>query len=251
MNLSATVTPDLATGVVVVELHGLLDLQSASTVRAALLKAFARCPDGVIVDLAGLQVRHRSQLTIFAAASGSHAGAGVALVLCAPSSDVARMMPGRVLGGVPVFPDRTAALTAIKATEVTTGQRLTLRLAAAPSAPGQARRAVSAACREWGLAALDGPAVLIVSELISNAVQHAGTDMVLRLTRREGHLHVSVQDFAPTGRPTPRGPDHAGSAPAERGRGLHLVQTYSAAWGIIAAADGKAVWATLRVPRAD
>ncbi len=53
MRLTATVAPDLADGVITVEFHGLLNVHSAPTARAVLLKCLAQCPDAVLVDVSG------------------------------------------------------------------------------------------------------------------------------------------------------------------------------------------------------
>lgn len=76
-------------------------------------------------------------------------------------------------------------------------------------------------------------------------MQHAGTDILVRVARRGDYLHVSVRDGSP--QPPRIGRTTDDGSPAERGRGLHLVDVYSTAWGSNVTADGKTVWATLRV----
>lgn len=247
--LSAAVSPDLVNGVILVELHGLLNLESATTLRAVLLKCLARGADTVLVDVADLRVETRSRLTVFPAALRGAPGAS--LVLCCARAELRALMHGRVLGDVTIYPDRAAALSAVTAAEVTGVQRMTSRIGASAAAPSQARQLVSAACREWGLEELREPASLVVSELVSNAVQHAGTDMVIRLARRGALLHLSVEDGS-------RRPPHAGGAAEDpggqasiRGRGLHLVDMYTSAWGSDITGEGKTVWATLRAPNND
>jgi len=98
---------------------------------------------------------------------------------------------------------------------------------------------------EWGLRRLADEVQLGVSELITNAVRHARTDVVLRL-RVDGRLYVEVRDFEPTlhrpaevGRTDPL---------ATSGRGLQIVAAVSRDWGVRGLADGKAVWFRVDLP---
>ena len=61
---------------------------------------------------------------------------------------------------------------------------------------GRARRAVRATLDDWGLAGLADAAVLVVSELVTNAVVHARSGPVLVLTARAGVLRIAVRDDA-------------------------------------------------------
>jgi anti-sigma regulatory factor (Ser/Thr protein kinase) len=96
-------------------------------------------------------------------------------------------------------------------------------------------------------------AALLVTELAGNAVEHgaggAGGVAVAKFTvvlgRRAGWLRIEVRD---TGRILPGGPRPCPAVPectATAGRGLFLVQTLSASWGVRPAGGGKAVWCTL------
>ncbi|MER5844926.1 ATP-binding protein [Streptomyces prasinus] len=109
-----------------------------------------------------------------------------------------------------------------------------------------ARRVTAARLRYCGLESLVDDATLIVSELVTNAVQHSGgTQITFTLTVDGGFLRISVHDEMP-GRPVVRntGDD------AERGRGLFLVQCLSAAhggtWGT--SDDGATTWCHLALP---
>src|SRR5580692_12418599 len=86
--------------------------------------------------------------------------------------------------------------------------------------------------------------VLMLSELATNAVQHAATEFEVDvLVAPDGHqVRIEVTDAA-AGFPTPEDP----IADAPHGRGLHIVRTLSDAWGIEMRRDppGKTVWFSL------
>ena len=103
-----------------------------------------------------------------------------------------------------------------------------------------------------GMVTLDGfstfvNALLLVSELVSNAVLHARSSMIVSMTRSPDRtcLRVSVHDDQVDGAPSVRDAD--GSATS--GRGLAIVQKVSTRWGIAPDHDGKSVWFELRAPR--
>ena len=104
----------------------------------------------------------------------------------------------------------------------------------------RARMVVAAQCAAWGLDGVSEDASLIVSELVSNAVQHAGTLIQLTLCAYPGllRLEVSDQSTRPLRRPTP-------TALTDGGRGLLLVDSLAGHYGVEGRPDGKTVWAEL------
>jgi anti-sigma regulatory factor (Ser/Thr protein kinase) len=99
--------------------------------------------------------------------------------------------------------------------------------------------------REWQCDGLADDVQLAVSELITNAVRHAGTDVVLTL-RLADELRVEVRDsHAELIDRTPQPPDDPF---ATSGRGLHIVAAVSSEWGVTAFEGGKSVWFTLTLP---
>jgi len=96
----------------------------------------------------------------------------------------------------------------------------------------------------WGLERLVDDVQLGVSELLSNAVRHAGTDVVLTLSL-SNRLTVEVLDNDPD-LPHPAIPDP--DLRATSGRGLRIVSAISADWGVRAAPGGKTVWFALPLP---
>jgi anti-sigma regulatory factor (Ser/Thr protein kinase) len=116
-----------------------------------------------------------------------------------------------------------------------------VRLTAGPAAAVQARRQVQAAIRAWDIPVDPDVAVLLTSELVTNAIRHEVTGIVmLAITCSCGQLRVDVHD---TSRALPMLVD----APAdeETGRGLMLVTTLSAEWGFYRTPAGKAVYFTI------
>ena len=111
------------------------------------------------------------------------------------------------------------------------------------TSPRQARHFVRRSCAGWGAPEVIDVAVLLTSELVTNAVVHARTAVTVAVTQSEGGLRVAVTDdgeAAPALTPG-RGMDEAG-------RGLALVDHLSAAWGVTSSAGGrvgKTVWFTL------
>ncbi|HEY9244424.1 MAG TPA: ATP-binding protein [Streptosporangiaceae bacterium] len=113
----------------------------------------------------------------------------------------------------------------------------------ATAAAGLARRETRAAVAGWRLGYLADTAVLLVSELVTNALQHAGPDAsgtVLRLAYCGSWLRIEVHDTSPDG-PQPRIPDWLD----ESGFGLMLVDALATKWGVQQTTQGKAVWAEL------
>src|SRR6187551_1504210 len=114
-----------------------------------------------------------------------------------------------------------------------------------PESAGVARVLVRSACADWEV---DGEvredALLVISELVSNVVDHAGTRCQLSVGLDGAELRIEVRDFYRC--PPPRLPPMDPSAP--RGRGLQVVSAVSMRWGVTAFDDGKSVWAVLPVP---
>lgn len=119
-----------------------------------------------------------------------------------------------------------------------------LRLPAHLSSVRQARHFVRDVLLGCDLEALVDDSQLGTSELVANAVRHAGTELVLRL-RVDDVVTIAIEDGQPElRRPVPV----AGDQLAESGRGLHIVAAVAQDWGIRTAAGGKVVWFTLARP---
>ena len=115
------------------------------------------------------------------------------------------------------------------------------RLSTGPAAAAEARRRVRAAIASWQIPVDQDAALLLTSELVTNAVRHeAGQAVMLAITCAGGQLRVDVHD---TSRSLPAVADVP--ADAETGRGLLLVTALSADWGCYRTSTGKAVYFTL------
>lgn len=84
---------------------------------------------------------------------------------------------------------------------------------------------------------------LLVTELVSNAVLHARTELHLLVETQPGLVKLRVEDHSP-GTPVLRhyDPDDV------TGRGLALVDMFATRWGIDPAPNGKAVWCEIMFP---
>ncbi|MER7752318.1 SpoIIE family protein phosphatase [Kitasatospora sp. NPDC097643] len=94
----------------------------------------------------------------------------------------------------------------------------------------------------WGLGALADWAELLTSELITNALVHAGSPTQLRLFCNRA-LTVEVADQEGE---APR--IRRARAEDEGGRGMHLVNELAHRWGSRRTRDGKVVWFELELP---
>jgi len=119
-----------------------------------------------------------------------------------------------------------------------------VRLATGPAAPAEARRRVRDAIRSWQVPVDLDAALLLTSELVTNAIRHeAGQGaqaVMLAIASSRGRLRVDVHD---TSRSLPAVAEVP--ADAETGRGLLLVETLSDEWGFYRTPAGKAVYFTL------
>lgn len=107
------------------------------------------------------------------------------------------------------------------------------------TSPGSARRLLEVAAREWALPDLDS-AELLLTEVVTNAAVHAGTEMTVRLTVQGGRLRAEVSDCSKSV-PQLRRP----TVQSEGGRGLLLLQQLSHDWGWEESDDSprcKTVW---------
>ncbi len=117
--------------------------------------------------------------------------------------------------------------------------QLTTDLGVHPSHVGLARRLVSAHLVDWKINGETGEVtVLLVSELVTNAMRHGGAPIRLIADITPSGVRVEVYDGNSDAFPAVR--DIAPDAPG--GRGLRLVDALADRWGTLESGDGKCVW---------
>ncbi len=115
-----------------------------------------------------------------------------------------------------------------------------LRLDGSADTVPQARRFVWSRLRNSLPDDLVADAELAVSELVTNAILHAGTQIVVRLRVISPAVRVEVEDHSPVSPVRP-----LASAQSMTGRGLALVEGLSADLGVDKTDHGKVVWCVL------
>ncbi|MEV6815704.1 SpoIIE family protein phosphatase [Micromonospora sp. NPDC051296] len=128
-----------------------------------------------------------------------------------------------------------------------------VRLPADRRTPAAARAVVRSVLAEANLDELLNEALLLTTELSTNAVEHARTELDIEVTADPAGLTVTVSDFAsgPVDELTVgvRNVSTDITEVAERGRGLLLVDHFASRWGTTYLPTGKGVW--FRLDRAD
>jgi hypothetical protein len=120
-----------------------------------------------------------------------------------------------------------------------------VRLARKPSSAAEARGRVRAALQAWQVPVDPDIAILLTSDLVTNAITYGDGETVTLAIRCCGtHLRIDIYDksrYLPAGAAEPAG--------ADTGRGLVLVAALSAEWGSFRTPAGKAMYFTLAFPR--
>ncbi|MEU4849514.1 SpoIIE family protein phosphatase [Streptomyces gilvosporeus] len=112
-----------------------------------------------------------------------------------------------------------------------------------PDAVMHARRFTARTLRSWEVTQEMDVALLVVSELVTNAIAHTQGEVRLDLTLAADRLRIAVNDASP------RAPVKPGSVDWEAtgGRGLLLVEAMSLVWGSVPLSGGKQVWSEIAV----
>ena len=228
-------------GLTVASAHGRLVPAAVPELRDNLVKVLA---DGVpvLLDLADLRLDWAPAPELFVTAVTAAGGWPIArLVLFgADAHGTDRLQACRVPDSVPLARtvDEAAALVGTRPVRLSCG----VDLAPVSMSVHRARDVLRDACRRWGIPERQDAAA-VVTELVMNAVEHAGTPIRLRLVLDRTGLRVSVRDRRPGPLPDP------GTADVAHGRGLRTVARLSRTWGVLLYGDGKAVWAQLPLTR--
>ena len=163
----------------------------------------------------------------------------------------------------PIRPPNPTDIVAATGADVANGACVrvcrVVRLAQRLSAVAAARTEVEAAICAWCVPVDPDVAILLTSELVTNAVTHAarnpngkagargmtGEAVLLVIAADDAGLRVDVHDGSGD---LPVVSGYVAEADEETGRGLLLVTSLSAEWGFYRTAGGKAVYFTLEVP---
>jgi anti-anti-sigma regulatory factor len=226
----------------ILRVAGTLDAFTAHDLRAALLSRVAEQPPALVIDAADLRLGDEVGLTVLAGvAQEARRWPGTRFSLAgAPELVDAAGRMGLSLH-LAVCPDRESAVAALAHLPIP--PRVTSKIAPDRDAPGRARAAVVAFCADQGVGGDGDAAQLVASELVTNAVVHAGTEIDLTLRLLTPYLHIAVRDRG-TGQPRIAG---VVGESAESGRGLLLVDALASSWGTLFPDVGKIVWAQVRV----
>ncbi len=145
---------------------------------------------------------------------------------------------------LPIYTSVAAAQDALRRGTPPFG-RVRLDLQPGILAPSTARTFIGDTVLAWDLRDLLHPARSIISELATNAVEHAGTPFTVTASRRGQLLHLAVED-GDLGLPAVLDRVHGAHTGLDfRGIGLRFVADAAKAWGAMHTAAGKVVWATL------
>ncbi|MCX5171906.1 SpoIIE family protein phosphatase [Streptomyces antibioticus] len=112
-----------------------------------------------------------------------------------------------------------------------------------------ARAFVRDTLQGWGFADIVDDAVVLTSELVTNAVVHAGTHADVLCLRSEDGVRIEVGDRYPEREiPLQGSPATMGSPDREGGRGLQLCAAIATRWGVEYTPTHKQVWFQLDLP---
>jgi len=118
-----------------------------------------------------------------------------------------------------------------------------VRLAPVPESAAKARAFVEGTLCRWGCRDMVDDARVVVTELVSNVIRHAGTDVWVDVDLLHDRIRIDVVDHA-DGDVALRTIDPRADL---GGRGLRLVDQLSERWGVDRQPGGKRVWAEWRV----
>ncbi|MEU1010345.1 SpoIIE family protein phosphatase [Streptomyces sp. NPDC005890] len=113
-----------------------------------------------------------------------------------------------------------------------------------PDAVMHARRFTARTLRRWHVEEVADAVLLVVSELVTNALVHTQGPVHVDLVLRGDRVRISVSDSSPRAPAKPVIVDWESTG----GRGLMLVEAVSETFGSVPVASGKQVWSEIVVP---
>jgi len=243
---------DADASVVLLTVRGRWDRTLWHLASQRLRKCLAEQPEALVVDLSALDDTRGTSAATWVAAQRDAAAMTppVPLALCIPPelplADRMQLLGARRY--LPIYAKVRQARVAI-AGRLPPAERVVLVLNADPEAPSMARNLVGDACLAWDRVELLHPSRAVMSELVTNAVDHANTEMTVVVSLRGAGIHLGVADRVAAPPRTLKLSRVRRDQPLDdRGHGLRLVTALSTAWGTLPTSTGKLVWATV-LPR--
>ncbi len=215
----------------------------AAAANAALVRALCHDPRSVTCDLSAVtgELDERSLETLLETGGHLEHWPGTGLLLVHHDDRLPDRLRAMYAGARTVR--ATAAGALLEPTRAPGPPGVRVHLDPHPLAGRKARDFVSRTCLDWRRPDAIGSVVLVVSELVTNGLTHAGTGVDVTFRSVGDRLRLAVHDGSdqpPRLLPSPPRPD--------RGHGLHLVAGFCRAWGSLPAPEGgKAVWAVLDI----
>jgi len=227
---------EVSEGVEVLSVRGPVGERDAGSLVAAVERVLSLEPRAVVLDLNEATVlTPQAQAALQRLESVPNGWPRPSLVVCLPPEKA------EDLGDLVVALDRDQALAHVDARPE--WPRTQVVLEHGPQGPAQARAAVAQCAQQMGLEQIRDDLILVVSEMVTNAIRHASPPVCMEIEAGPESVLVSVWDGSP-GRPMPRVADEE----AEGGRGLLLVDLLCSEHGVRPQPLGKAVWARLPLP---
>lgn len=222
-----------------IELQGALRMDTTPRLRTVARKVMAEAPYAIILDLSGLDDVEEASVSVFPALGHQAAAAADGELILAAACPTTRAVLRRSAPlFVRMFDTRAQAMEA--ALRAPARRRVTRQLPADPHAGRTARRVLEEVCSRWRLDPLLDSAQMIVTELVTNAVQYVGEPIELCVTVRQQVLRIAVSDRS---RVLPVLPGVGTESPSAGG--LRLVGYLASRCGVIPTVWGKTVWADL------
>jgi anti-anti-sigma factor len=229
--------------VLVVRASGRMTFATVPVLRRVVRKGLSDHPALLLIDVSAVEVIDDITVTVFASLARRGAEDDVPVMLVAPPPPLAGQLDALGVGrSVPTYATEELARSALARRAAP--WRLQVALDPVPSATSAARDLVDRACARWRLRDVADVAALIATELVANAVQHAGTPIMFVVTRRPTYLHLACRDRSHV---LPR--RDGGDVDVPSGRGLLIIEAIAVGWGFSPTRDGKVVWATARSRR--
>ena len=222
------------------DIEGALSEVAAPALEAMLVE-WAGSPAAILCNLVGVTGPMEPREITLLASVGEQVRQwpGIPIGLVSPDRALREGLTGAFAGQYLAIADTRAKVWG----ELSAGAlTATVRTILAPTARSAraARDLVTRTCLGWGCSRQLPAATLVTSELVTNAIVHAGTDVELSVSRCENTIRIAVRDHS-CALPYPRGVE----AEAESGRGMQLVTGLCQSWGVQRTGAGKVVWAVL------